>query len=141
LQITDTTANYAAQKHNDTDFLFQEYTAEGANLAYIAKMSGVSKTTVKKRVKTSGLKRQDNGPRLQGQVPYGWRLLKGRLVKHLREQKIIAEMAVRRADGASFGDLVDWLNGNGVKTKNGAGNWDRPTVYKILKRSLEPPHN
>ena len=136
LQITDTTANYVVQKYKDKDFLYQEYTVEGANLAYIAKLSGVSKTTVKKRVKSSGLIRQDNRPRLQGQVPYGWRLLKGRLVKHLREQKNIAEMAAKRTDGASYGDLVDWLNENEMKTKNGARKWDRPTVYKILKLRL-----
>ena len=81
------------------------------SFASIAKLYGSSKTNLKGTVKSLGLKRQDNGPRLQGQVPYGWGLLKGRLVKHHREQKIIAEMAVRRADGASFGDLVEWLNG------------------------------
>ena len=87
-------------------------------------------------MKSFGLERQDEGQRLKGQIPYGWRSLKGLLVEHLGEQKIIVEMAARRADGASFGDLVDWLNGNGVKTKNGAGKWDRPTVYKMLKRRL-----
>jgi hypothetical protein len=50
-------------------------------------------------------------------------------------------MAARRADGESFGDLVDWLNGSGVKTKNGAGKWDRPPVYKILKRRLAMRHD
>jgi hypothetical protein len=60
------------------------------------------------------------------------------LVEHLGEQKTIVKMAARRAEGASFGDLVDWLNENGVKTKNGVGKWNRPTVYKILKRYLEP---
>ena len=109
---------------------------EGANLAYIADLAGVSKTTVKDRVKSFGLKRQDDGPRLRGQVPYGWRLVKGKLVEHQGEQNIITQMAARRADGASYGGLVDWLNGDGVKTKNGVGKWDRPTVYKILKRRL-----
>ena len=136
MQVTDTTINYEAQYLNDKDFLYQKYTVEGANLAYIADLAGVSKTTVKDRVKSFGLKRQDDGPRLRGQVPYGWRLLKGKLVEHLGEQKIIGQLAVKRGDGASYGDLVDWLNGDGMKTKNGAGKWDRPTVYKILKRRL-----
>ena len=136
VQVIDTTINYEAQNLNDKDFLKKKNTVEGANLAYIADLAGVSKTTVKDRVKSFGLKRQDEGSRLRGQVPYGWRLLKGKLVEHLGEQKIIVQMAARRADGASYGDLVDWLNGDGVKTKNGVGKWDRPTVYKILKRRL-----
>jgi hypothetical protein len=136
LQITDTTTNYAIQKHNDKDFLYQKYSVEGANLASIAKLTGASNATLKARVKSFGLERQDNGPRLHGQVPYGWRLFKGKLVEHLGEQKIIAELTARRADGDSFGNLVDWLNVHGVKTKNGAERWDRLTVYKILKRHL-----
>jgi Recombinase len=136
VQVTDTTINYEAKNLIDKDFLYPKYMVEGANLAYIADLAGVSKTTVKDRVKSFGLKRQDEGPRLRGQVPYPWRLVKGKLVEHLAEQKIIGQMVVKRDDGASYGDLVDWLNDNGVRTKNGAGRWDRPTVYKILKRRL-----
>lgn len=33
----------------------------------------------------------------------------------------------------SYGKIANWLNENGIKTKNGA-KWDRPTVYKVLKR-------
>ena len=59
-------------------------------------------------------------------------------MEHHGEQKIIAELAAKRAEGESYGHLADWLNENGVKTKNCADKWDRPTVYKILKRHLEP---
>jgi len=34
--------------------------------------------------------------------------------------------------------MAEWLNGNGIKTKNIAGKWDRPTVYKILKWQIGP---
>jgi hypothetical protein len=67
----------------------------------------VSKTTVKARVKSFGLKRQGEGRKQRGQVPYGWWLFKGKLVGHYGEQKSITKMAARRAEGASFGDLVD----------------------------------
>jgi hypothetical protein len=116
VQVTDTTINYEAKNLIDKDFLFQKYTVEGANLAYIADLAGVSKTTVKDRVKSIGLKRSDDEPQLRGQVPYGWRLVKGKLVEHLGEQKIIGQLVVKRDDGASYGDLVDWLNGDGMKT-------------------------
>jgi hypothetical protein len=136
VQVIDTTVNYEGKNLNDKDFLYQKYTVEGANLAYIADLAGVSKTTVKDRVNLFGLKRSADRQRLRGQVPYGWRLVKGKLVEHLGEQKIIGQMVLKRDEGASYGDLVDWLNGDSVKTKNGVGKWDRPTVYKILKRRL-----
>jgi hypothetical protein len=79
LQITDTTTNYAIQKHNDKDFLYQKYSVEWANLEDIAKVSGVSRAAVKYRVKAFGLMRQGDLPRLRGQLPYGWRMFKGLL--------------------------------------------------------------
>lgn len=63
----------------------------------------------------------------------------GQLVAHLGEQAIIERLRHLRGDGKSYGDLVDWLNANGVRAKN-RGRWDTPTVYKILKRvSVKPP--
>lgn len=60
---------------------------------------------------------------------------KGLLVPHLGEQAILSDMVKLRQLGKSFGDIADWLNQNEVKTKNGSSKWDRPTIYKIIKRS------
>ena len=68
-------------------------------MAFVAKMSGASKATLRGRFKSLDLKRRCDGPRLQGQIPDGWRLFKGKLVEHLGEQKIIAELTARRDDG------------------------------------------
>jgi Recombinase len=35
--------------------------------------------------------------------------------------------------GATYGEIAKWLNTQGVKTKNGAQKWDRPTIFKMLK--------
>jgi hypothetical protein len=60
---------------------------------------------------------------------------KGLLVPHLGEQAILADMVKLRQQGKSFGDIADWLNQSEIKTKNGSAKWDRPTVFKIIKRS------
>jgi hypothetical protein len=67
------------------------------------------------------------------------KMQKGLLVPHLGEKTVIEKLRQLRAEGKTYGDLVDWLNANGIRTKNG-GNWDRPTAYKILKRTtITPP--
>lgn len=93
----------------------------------------MSKTAIKNRIRELGAERLEGVPVLKGQVPYGWRIVNGQLVPHKGEQEIIAKLAELRQTGMSYGTLANWLNENGVKTKNG-GKWDRPTVYKILKR-------
>ncbi|MEZ4871342.1 MAG: hypothetical protein R2827_03660 [Bdellovibrionales bacterium] len=63
-----------------------------------------------------------------GQVPFGYRVQRGQLVPHLKEQATISQMVALREDGCSFGQIVDHLNSNEVPTKNRTRAWDRPTV-------------
>jgi len=72
----------------------------------------------------------------QGQIPFGMKMRGGQLTVHVGEHAIVLKLLQMRAEGKSHSDLVDWLNANGIRTKNG-GKWDRPTVFKILKRNLE----
>lgn len=53
---------------------------------------------------------------------------------HLGEVKTIEKLRQMRAEGKSHGGLGDWLNVTSIRSKNG-GRWDRPTVYKMLKRA------
>ena len=47
---------------------------------------------------------------------------------------MINKMTELRGQGMSYGNVVCWLNVNGVKTKSRSATWDRPTVYGILKK-------
>lgn len=60
------------------------------------------------------------------------KLRHGRLALHIGEQAVLQKLAVLRVAGKTYGQLVAWLKANAIRTKNG-GQWDRPTVYKILK--------
>jgi hypothetical protein len=136
-ELVDTTVNPARDFLNDKDFLLQKYSVEGANLAYIARVTGLSKTAIKDRIREMGAERPEGVPILRGQVPYGWRMVNGQLVVHKGEQELITKMVELRQTGLSYGKIAHWLNENGIKTKNGA-KWDRPIIYKILRRCAEP---
>lgn len=79
--------------------------------------------------------REDELPgQVKGQVAYGEKIRNGKIVPHLGELRIVGELVSMRKQGLSYGKLVKWLNQNEVPTKNRSKVWDRPTVYKILKR-------
>ena len=124
----------------DKDFLFQEYVTKGKSTKRIAREVGCSRSTVSTYLYEHGIEfREGHTPgERRGQIPFGMKLLNGKLVHHLGEQAIIKEIQMLRLHGKSFGDLVDWLNSNDIRSKNG-GRWDRPTVYKILKRHVTSP--
>ncbi len=69
----------------------------------------------------------------KGQVPFGFRIVKGNLVAHGGETAVLNRMAELKKTGASYGEIADWLNRQKIPTKNKAKKWDRPTIYKILK--------
>jgi hypothetical protein len=136
VQVTDTSINYEAQNLNDKDFLYQKYTVEGANLAYIADLAGVSKTTMKDMIRDRGLKRSQDLPVLRGQVPYGWKIRKGRLVEHKGEQEVISAMNQHRTDGKSLREICRILDASGIKPKRG-NSWQAASVMKILKMTAQ----
>jgi Recombinase len=119
----------------DKAFLEQEYVVKGKSMAQIGREAGFARPTVSESLMEFGIDRRPERPAhyRRGQVPYGFKVAKGGIVPHLQEQRTISDLRVRREQGASYGDLADWLNGEGVKTKNKAKCWDRPTVYKILQ--------
>ena len=106
----------------------------GANIDYIAKASGLSRTSVKDALRAYGVKREQGSRIYQGQIPYGWKLEHGRLVEHKKEQEVIAFMREKREAGQTLRQIADRLNGAGLKTKNQRV-WQAATVLKILKSS------
>ncbi len=106
-------------------------------MAQIAREKGCARSTVGEALKSHSLERCQDDPvsYAAGQVPFGFRLQKGRLVVHRKEQSVIAHIVTLRGEGLSFGKIADHLNSNGVPTKNKSKGWDRPTIYKIVKRN------
>lgn len=117
-------------------FLQQKYLSEGLSAGQIAREISSARSTVVSNLIENGvdLSKPLYSSR-KGQLAYGEKLLKGRLVPHLREQKHIQQMVEMRTAGASFGQIAIWLSKEKIPTKNKVTNWDRPTVFKIIKRA------
>lgn len=126
----------AYQFVTDKDFLHLEYVVNQKSTKQIARELGCARSTVSKYLLEHDIPiRTEEVPgQRRGQTAFGEKVRNGKIVPHFGELSLLAELQELRASGMSYGDLVTWLNASGVKTKNG-GKWDRPTVYKILKRN------
>jgi hypothetical protein len=69
----------------------------------------------------------------KGQIPYGSRMVKGRLVEHKGEQVVIAQLIELRKQGESFGELVAWLDVNQIRTKSKYAKRDRPLSTRFCR--------
>ncbi len=105
-------------------------------MAQIAREKGCARSTVGEALKINKIVRGSNDAvrHAYGQVPFGFRVQRGQLVPHQKEQSTIDHIVALRQGGSSFGQIADHLNSNGVPTKNRAKEWDRPTIFKICRR-------
>jgi hypothetical protein len=123
-------------RHFDKDYLHEQYVVLGRSMNQIALDRGCARSTVGAALKELGfaIRARSDLQCSKGQVPFGFRIVKGNLVAHGGETAVLNQMAELKRTGASYGEIASWLNSHGVKTKNGARQWDRPTIFKMLKR-------
>ena len=72
-------------------------------------------------------------PRKSGQIKYGEKLVAGRKVPHLGEQKVIQSILKMRANHYSFQKIADTFNKKGIRNRSG-GAWDKTVIGAIYKR-------
>lgn len=90
------------------------------------------------RAKTSAAMRahQASGRKMGGVPPYGWRIsstASARIEEDPHEQEIIARMVEMRADGASYGEIADVLERDGIRCRGGS--WHRSSIMRTLRRA------
>src|SRR5215471_8838884 len=75
------------------------------------------------------------GVYIAARVPVGYRKDEktGRLVRHEPEASVVAEVFRRRATGASWESLAQFLEASGVYPSTGNEHWSRPGVASIVK--------
>jgi DNA invertase Pin-like site-specific DNA recombinase len=79
------------------------------------------------------LRRQ--GRKVSGNVPFGWEETEGgRLVPNEAERAVVDFLRRRRAEGASFRDLVRELEDARTPTKSGLLTWTPATIRGVLLR-------
>ncbi len=128
--------------YQNEDFLRHLYLEKRLSTRQISREIGSARSTVKEALGRFGipLRSDDEAHRLnKGQLAYGERMVNGRVIPHLGEQRVLSQIVELRRKGESYGRIVGWLNSQNLPTKNQAEKWDRPTVYKILQRSLDTP--
>jgi site-specific DNA recombinase len=79
---------------------------------------------VKREKKSKGL--------VSGRLMYGYDDVDGRLVKNIKETKIISRVKGLRSRGYSWGKISNRLNDEGVKSKYG-GVWYMSSLYNMMK--------
>lgn len=116
----------------DSEFFTQQFSIDGASIQYICKVSSLSRTSVKDAIKRFELRRPEGGRIFHGQIPYGWKLEHGRLVKHKGEQEVIVEIKQMRELNKSLREIANYLNERGIPTKN-LKKWQAATILRILR--------
>jgi site-specific DNA recombinase len=75
------------------------------------------------------------GQKAGGDVPYGYRLRRGRLVENKHEQKGFALAQRLRRSGRSFMAVARQLIAHGYRSKRGLNHWHPATVRQMLERT------
>jgi site-specific DNA recombinase len=75
------------------------------------------------------------GVYISARVPVGYRRDEqtGRLLRYEPEASVVAEVFRRRAIGASWESLAQFLEGSGVRPSTGNEHWSRPGVASVVK--------
>jgi len=68
----------------------------------------------------------------KGQIPYGFQVQNGVLVKNPKEQEIIQKILSLSTEKKSLRQICKYLQQKGIPTKNG-GTWQANTVNKIIE--------
>jgi len=101
----------------------------------LAVLNEFERDQVSERTRTALQYKRSRGEKTGGDVPYGYDLVDGRLVKNRREQKAIRLIGELRAKGYSLRAIGKELEAKGYRTKRGKATWNPKTVSTILKRA------
>ena len=117
--------------------LHQKYIVEGASLAQIASEFLCSKNGVRAALIRFEIPlRERQGKGRSSNVDYGKRLVQGRRIEHMAEQRVIRTIVDMRNDGLSFQRIADFLSKIGVPTKKKGKSWHCEVVRIIYLRAV-----
>ena len=103
----------------------------------LAVLAEFERDLVSERTTAALAHQRTSGRKTGGHVPYGYDVAPdGRtLVPNPAEQATIGTIIERRDAGATYRDIADWLNAEGMATKNG-GKWSAKVVRGVYMRQL-----
>jgi site-specific DNA recombinase len=78
--------------------------------------------------------KRENGEKTGGDVPFGYRVRKGKLYPHAAEQKIVKRIRELDAAGESLRGICRQLEAEGLRPRAGSGSWHPQAIQRIIKR-------
>ena len=81
--------------------------------------------------------RRENGMKTGGDIPFGYQVNKGNLIKDESEQKAIRLILNLKKKGESLRGICRYLEAAGVARKKGSLTWHPQVVADILQRELK----
>lgn len=119
----------------------------GLTLREVSRELGVPKTTLRQALLDGGLVLRDqnkkqvkSAPKTSrfhvGIAPYGYCIIRGKLVEHPKEQEVIKTVLTLRSKGKTLMSIAEELNGRKIKPRN-ASKWDHSTIRSILNRNKD----
>jgi len=100
----------------------------------LAVLSEFERDQVSERTRFALAHKRANGEKTGGDVPYGYRLEEGRLVKDAGEQKAIVLIRQLHGKGHSLRAIAAELEARGYQTKTHRPHWHHKTVAAIMER-------
>lgn len=101
----------------------------------LAVLSEFERDQISDRTKAALQFKRSQGEKTGGDIPYGFTVADGRLVKAPGEQDTIRMIADMKAAGYSLRDICRKLEAQGRHTKTGKAAWHPQSVKQILERA------
>lgn len=106
---------------------------ENGNEIESVKLAQWERETMSRKTKDALVAAKARGGKTGGYVPYGHNHVDGKLIENQKEQEVISLMKKLREEGNSYRAIVEELNSNEIKTKNGK-DWSITLVKRICDR-------
>lgn len=100
--------------------------------AILAAMAAWEREVISERTKTALEYKRANGERISNHAPFGYRFDDGKVVKDVKEQRIIEHIKQLHQDGYSIRGIVGALERSGYTNRNGRP-VGRSEIWKILQ--------
>jgi site-specific DNA recombinase len=100
----------------------------------LSAMAAWEREIISERTKTALAVKRENGQRISGQAPYGFRFEDGNLVIDDDEQVVIAKIHELHRQGNSIRGIVHFLEANGYRNRNHRP-FGRNEVWTILRKA------
>ena len=135
---TITIAELLAKKEADLVSLSEKIdttTAAGKMVfRMLAVLSEFERDQISDRTRFALAHKKANGEKTGGDVPFGYRVRKGKLYRHAEEQKAVRLVLDLAGKGESLRGICRKLEDAGVSRKNGSRTWHPQSVLRIIER-------